>query len=359
MRDRGHFGRDPRELWARSWYIPAMDEFRAVFEAAPDGILVVDEEGTIVSANARATELFGWGVGELLGKPVELLVPEHAAGVHHRHRARYMRSPQARPMGIGLELRAVRRNGEQFPVEISLSPWESEQGRRIIATVRDVTDQKRLRDFGAGALRASEDERLRISRELHDDTAQRLAALLLRVRLIERDLDDERLQGLCAALRTDISECAEGVRRLARGLRPPELADAGLVAALQAHVRGLEGSTDGELELDADFVEERLDEESKLVLYRVIQEAVMNAIRHSGSGVIRIRVYQESDQVVGEVRDDGRGFVPGEEASAGAGLGVMGMRERAAMVRGRVRIESEEGEGTTVRVELPCTEEAT
>ena len=333
--------------------MPAMDEFRAVFEAAPDGILVVDEEGTIVSANAMAEHLFGWSIEELLGKPVELLVPGRASTVHRGHRARFAASSETRPMGIGLELRALRKDGEEFPVEISLSPWESEQGRRTIATVRDVTHQKRLQDFGTGALRASEEERLRISRELHDDTAQRLATLLLRVRLIERDLTDNRLKLLCASLRGEISECAEGVRRLARGLRPPELTDAGLVAALQAHVRGLGESTDRELALEAESVEGFLDEESKLVLYRIVQEAVSNAVRHSESETIRIRVFREAEKVVGEVRDEGRGFDPSEKAAGRAGLGLMGMRERAAMVRGDVRIESSRGEGTTVRVEIP------
>ena len=335
-----------------------MDTFRTVFDAAPDGILVVDEEGTIVSANPKAEELFGWPTDELLGKPVELLVPERVADVHHRHRERYMRAPETRPMGIGMELRALRKSGEEFPVEISLSPWDSGQGRRIIATVRDVTHQKRLRDFGTGALRASEDERLRISRELHDDTAQRLATLLLRVRVLERDLTDDRLLGLCVALRADISECAEGVRRLARGLRPPELADAGLVAALQAHVRALVESTDRTLELEAEGVDRLLDEESKLVLYRIVQEAVSNAVRHSESDVVRVRVFHDGGSVVAEIRDEGRGFIPGE-ASGGAGLGLMGMRERASMVGGQVRIESETGRGTTVRVELPRIGEVT
>jgi two-component system sensor histidine kinase NreB len=176
--------------------------------------------------------------------------------------------------------------------------------------------------------------------------------LLLRVRVLERDLADERLLGLCAALRTEISECAEGVRRLARGLRPPELEDAGLVAALQAHVRGLVESTGHTLELDADGVDGLLAEESKIVLYRIVQEAVSNAVRHSGSDVVRIRVFRHDAYVVAEIRDEGRGFRLGEASDRG-GLGLMGMRERASMVGGHVHIESETGGGTTVRVELP------
>src|SRR5690348_1800142 len=115
------------------------DEYRAVFEAAPDGILVVDHRGFIHSANPMAGRLFGYAHDELVGENVDILVPKATRGIHSDHRARYVRTPRSRPMGVELELRGSRKDGTEFPVEISLSPWESPEGVRIIVVVRDVT----------------------------------------------------------------------------------------------------------------------------------------------------------------------------------------------------------------------------
>jgi PAS domain S-box-containing protein len=215
------------------------DEYRAVFQAAPDGILVVDHRGIIRSANPMACRMFGYALDELVGQNVDALVPHAARAAHPAYRSRYVSSPRARPMGAELDLSGRRKDGSEFPAEISLSPWESAEGMRIIVIVRDITQRMRLRDFCAGALRASEDERRRIARELHDDTAQHLAALLMWVRLIEPKVEAEEAREKLRELRNEIAACAEGVRRIARGLRPPELEDAGIVAALRAHARSM------------------------------------------------------------------------------------------------------------------------
>lgn len=346
---------EPETLLPRAWR-HMTEEHRAVFESAPDGILVVDEEGVIRSANPMAGRLFGYAPDELIGQGVDVLVPDDVRRVHREHRARYVRSPQTRPMGIGLELGGRRRDGTTFPVEISLSPLTSDGGLRVIVTVRDVTQRKRLRDFGAGALQASEDERQRISRELHDGTAQQLATLLLRLRLVERDLADDEAKARMRELRDDIAAAAEGVRSIARGLRPPELEDAGLVAALQAHMRGVRESAGMDVQLEAGPVDDVLGADQRLVLYRVVQEAVSNAVRHSGADVVEVQVRKADTHVIATVLDGGRGFRPGDEGRDGGGLGLLGMHERAAMVGGRVHIESEPGGGTRVTLELPVRE---
>ena len=148
-----------------------LERYDAVFRASPDGIVVVDETGRIRDVNPMAEQLFGYSRAELVGEEIETLVPGRVRGVHTANRLRYMTSPTARPMGIGMELAALRRDGSEIPVEISLSPLDTAQGVLVIATVRDVTQRRQLRDFGAAALRASEAERKHIARELHDDTA--------------------------------------------------------------------------------------------------------------------------------------------------------------------------------------------
>ncbi len=116
--------------------------FRDLLEAAPYAILEVDRDGTIVLLNAAAEAMFGYRREELLGNLIEILVPEPARQRHHEHRDRYAEHPTTRPMGIGLELLAKRRDGSEFPVEISLSPIRSVDGSRVVAIVRDITDRK-------------------------------------------------------------------------------------------------------------------------------------------------------------------------------------------------------------------------
>lgn len=332
--------------------------YRAVFEAAPDGIVIVDESGVIRDVNPKVEMLFGYARDELLGRSVEALVPEAARDAHVGQRAGFVREPVARPMGIGLELRGRRKDGSEFPVEISLSPLCTDEGLFVISIVRDVTQRRRLRAFGIGALRAAEEERRRIARELHDDTAQRLAAVLLRLRLLSAERPGPGRDRLFEEVRSELLEAAEGVRRIARGLRPPALEDAGVATAIRSHVRTrlVEGGPRVELSLDS--VDEVLDEEAKLVLYRIVQEALSNVVRHAQASRVNIRVEVSEERVVAVVEDDGRGFDSrtGLEAS-GRGLGLVGMRERATLVGGRVVVDSAPGAGTRVRLEIPLGQE--
>jgi len=121
-------------------------EVRAVLEAAPDAMIVVDRDGTIRLVNDQTERLFGYRRDELLGQPVDVLVPGRFGATHWRHREGYAHDPHRRPMGSGLELYGRRKDGTEMPVEISLSPLETEDGMLIVSAVRDVTDRKRLED---------------------------------------------------------------------------------------------------------------------------------------------------------------------------------------------------------------------
>jgi two-component system sensor histidine kinase UhpB len=219
--------------------------------------------------------------------------------------------------------------------------------------VRDVSDYRRLQNFSEGALRATEEERQRIARDLHDDTAQRLATLILRVRRLALEPDAEARAALLEDVRAEVVETTEGVKRMARGLRPPEIEELGLALAITAHARSLREGADFPVETELAAVEQELGDTAKLALYRIVQEALSNARRHAGTGGALVRLYMEGGKVVAEVVDQGRGFLLSQAVERGGGLGLVGMRERATMVGGMLTIDSVPGKGTCIRVAVP------
>ncbi len=244
-----------------------------------------------------------------------------------------------------------------------LSPLADQGLERLTRTVNGMLDtlaayRGRLREIAARALHAEEEERKRIARELHDETAQSLAALLIRLRLLRRADDPEARGALLEQARGEILATIEGIRRFARGLRPPALDELGLVPAVEAHARTLGEAAGIRVQVEAEPLDGLLPAEAELAVYRIVQEALSNVVRHSGAGEARVRFERVPGAVVVTVEDRGRGFEVAEGVGAGGrGLGLFGMRERAEYVGGRVEIESAPGAGTRVRVEVPVAGE--
>jgi PAS domain S-box-containing protein len=343
----------------RSPSIPEDLDFRAVFDAAADGMFLVGTDGRIREANRELERQFGYGPGELQGEPVESLVPPRLRGDHGWLRKSYQELPNARPMGVGLELRGLRKDGTEFPIEISLSPHGADGELLTICMVRDMTERNQLRNLGIAAIQGAERERRRIAQELHDDTAQLLSALMLRLKLLIEEDDADRRSEMGQSFRDDLRGAAEGVRRIARGLRPPALEDAGVVTALRGHASSFFEGTDLTWDLHADAVDHLLEEGQKLVLYRVVQEAMSNVVRHAQASSIEVLVRLDGNRVVASVRDDGVGFDVERVIASGEGLGLLGMRERALGVGGQIECRSKIGEGTKILLTLRVEAEET
>lgn len=218
------------------------------------------------------------------------------------------------------------------------------------AVAVDLSERVR-RDALRRVVEAQEAERKRLALELHDETGQALTSVLLGLRMVEEARDEKTRKDVLASLREVVQATLHDVRRLAVELRPKALDDFGLVPALQRLAQGVSERTGTEIEL-ATPLAERLPPEIEIALYRVVQEALTNVVRHSGAQRASVLLTRKGDCVTTVVEDDGRGFDP-EQALDGEGLGLVGMQERMALVGGRLSIESRAGRGTTIVAEVP------
>lgn len=217
--------------------------------------------------------------------------------------------------------------------------------RAFLRMLRRLEAERRR--AGSAALRAQEEERARVARDLHDEVNQSLTGLLLRLEAV-REAAPPELEPELDETRALANEAMQELLALARQLRPTALDDLGLAAAVAGQVEQLERSgPTARLSVEGDFSD--LDDDVQLVVYRVAQEALVNAARHSGADRIDVTLLRAGEGVELSVADDGRGFAF-EQSERGLGIG--GMRERALLVGGELTIESRPGQGTTVRLSV-------
>ncbi len=242
------------------------------------------------------------------------------------------------------------------------TPLADRELARLIATFNDMLDRtaaqrRRLREVNIRALAAAEDERKRIARELHDGTAQTLAALRVRLRLARTSPDAEARNRILEEISDEIGAAIDEVRRMARGLRPPALDMLGLAPAIESHARIMAEAGGLRLVLDVDAHERALASEAELAVYRIVQESLSNVVRHAGAETVRVALGRRGDMVEAVIEDDGSGFtLERTQSDSGRGLGLFGMQERASYVGGVVDIDSQPGRGTRICVRVPIAE---
>jgi two-component system sensor histidine kinase UhpB len=253
---------------------------------------------------------------------------------------------------------AVRRG--DLSARVDRLPANDPQMARLGLVFNQTLDQlaeerASLQRVAALVITAQEEERKRISRELHDETAQMLFAGLLRVATFTQSENPE-VRKVAAALEETTVDALESVRRIALELRPPALDDLGLTAALQDLAQRYGEHLEIPVEVHARGSRERLPSEVELVMYRVAQEALSNAAKHARAREVVIDLDRSDGDVTLSVRDDGRGFDPEHRRAAGrgGGLGIFGMAERLALVGGGLLIWSAPGRGCEIFAWAPC-----
>ena len=342
---------------------------RGIFDSANEGIVTTDENQTIVEANAAAARMFRCEVGTMLGAPLERFIPQ-------RHRAAHAKKVRdfgasllaARPMGVR-EVSALRADGEEFPIEASISHVTVGNHKLFTVIHSDVTPRMQmltalrsahdeLQQLVTAMDTVQEDERRRIAREIHDDLQQTLAAIKMNVAA----LAEARLQ-LRPGDRALLSEIAgladtamDSTRRIIGDLRPMMIDELGFVPALEALAKQTSQRHGIECRVNVSAVDDPVVQCAPSIatcLFRVTQEALNNVVRHAHATRVDITLAATAEhRIVLRVRDDGVGLVDDGRRKSGS-FGLLGMRERVRALGGAVDVSGSPGSGTTVEVELP------
>jgi PAS domain S-box-containing protein len=325
------------------------DLIGGIVDAAPDAILVVDVEGRMVLVNRQAEALFGYGRDELIGCGVELLLPESLRPTHRGHREAYLHEPRTRPMGTGMTLAALRKDGTEFPVEVSLSPLP-DRGRQTVAVVRDITArleaEAQLRQAGEH-LRVLED-RERIARDLHDLVIQRLFAAGMTLQATRGMTDEPDVIRRVDAAVDELDATIRQIRTVIFGLQAIGERTSGLRAAVadlvaaEASVHGFTGRVqfDGVIDVLPDAVGDDV--------FATLREALSNVGRHARATTVDVGLVAY-DELVLTVVDDGVG-IPSTRA---LGHGLANMTRRAEDHGGSCTVTAPPQGGTRVEWRVP------
>lgn len=329
----------------------------SIFQNVTDAILVIDDQGYVMGANPATEKLTGYSASELIGK------------VHFCSVCRGMATETEeaschdcfvhQPSVSSFEMRLKTKEGREFPVAASSSRLGEDGLNAIVVVLRDMSEQHRVererfqRMMTSYVIQAQEEERKRVSRDLHDGIGQALYSILVGLKVLNQVQLDEAVQNHLEDVHQMTARALEEVKNMAVELRPSALDDLGLIPAIRSYIKRFEQTFGIVTQFDASGNKRRVSSVVETALYRICQEAMTNAAKYADTDKMRVRLQDSGDKIELKIEDFGQGFNTEKIRAQGTGLGLYGMKERANLLGGSTEIRSIPGEGTTIHVVVP------
>jgi PAS domain S-box-containing protein len=346
---------------AEAALLASEERFRATFERAPIGMAEISPEGAFERVNPRLCEMFGYSAEELLVRNARALTHHDDLPITSMLVAEVLAGKRTT---FETDKRYIRKDGSVLWAHTISTILHDAAGapRTFIAVIEDVTARKladeAIQNLPARLLKAQDEERRRIARELHDSTAQELAVVAMNLGRLEEWIEgrDPWAENLLADSLAVLAQGNRDLRTLAHLLHPPMLEELGLARALRHYVEGFSQRSGIRVELDCGQDLERCSDEIETALFRVVQESLANVHRHSTSNCAFLKLVNAGDNIELTIADHGRGLPPGlltgTADEARIGVGISGMRQRMRQLKGRLDLISD-SKGTTVHAVLP------
>ena len=341
------------------------ETLQAMIDTALDAIVSVDMAQRVVLFNPAAEKMFACSAADAIGAPLSRFLPERYRAAHARHIDEF-RDGSAAARAMGSEVVGLRANGEEFPIETSLSQVTVAGQTLFTAVLRDISERHRaeqamtatnaeLRRLSESLIMVRESERNRIARELHDELGQQLMRLRLDLSSLAGPLQKSHpeLGRRVKVMKDLLADTVASVRRITTELRPPLLDDLGLVAAAEWLTNDFSQRSGVGIEVDIDAGADTCEPGMATAVYRILQEALTNVARHAAASRVSVTLKLEHEALRLAIEDDGRGLHSSSTGIFCAGNGLVGMRERVLMFSGQLRIDESAAGGVAIEVSLP------
>jgi len=318
----------------------AESRFRGLLEAAPDGIVVVDSTGRIVIVNSQTERMFGYARQQLIGEPIEILVPDRFRDVHIADRDAYLGDPRTRPMGAGRALTGRKRDGTEFPIEISLSPLRTESENLVMSIVRDISERRRAEEL----LQASLREKEALLKEIHHRVKNNLQVTSSLLRLQAGTIEDARVREVFEQTQSRIRSMALVHEKLYQSSNLAQIDFGDYIRSLAALLFQSCGVDENHIRLDVGGDDVLLTIETAVPCGLIVNEVLSNALKHAfpGNGYGRIHVHLTNLEDGGReltIRDDGVGLPDELDVEQGETLGLRLVRALVQQINGRIAVE--------------------
>lgn len=323
---------------------------KGIVDTAVDGIITINERGIVETMNPAAERIFGYGIDEVVGRNISMLMPEPYQSEHDGYLERYRRTGERRIIGIGREVRGRRKDGSEFPMDLAVSATNLGDRRIFTGLVRDITARKELE---REILEISDQEKRRLGSDLHDDLCQRLAGIRFRCDALKKTLSKARTEEIhnrIEKIGTDVSEAIDRTRMLARGLAPVALETNGLISALEELTQSVNTLYNVKCRFRAKGKVTVRDTTAATHLFRITQEAINNSLKHAQAKEIVVSLEKEKDKNVLTIEDKGIGFSSSEAHHTVEGMGLRTIAYRAGMIGADIEVRSKVGAGTAIVV---------